>query len=81
VAKYYTIKRVVELFPLKWILLAFLSVYIYGIAHGLKGIERNTDGQGYILELEIAVKELVEVLNEEIGILEVAQHSQIRHHT
>jgi hypothetical protein len=47
----------------------------------LKGIERNTDGQGYILELEIAVKELVEVLNEEIGILEVAQHSQIRHHT
>ena len=51
------------------------------VAHGLKGIERNTDGQGYILELEIAVKELVEVLNEEIGILEVAQHSQIRHHT
>jgi hypothetical protein len=59
----------------------FLSVYIYGIAHGLKGIERNTDGQGYILELEIAIKELIEVLNEEIGILEVAQHSQIRHHT
>jgi hypothetical protein len=43
-------------------------------------IKRNSHRQEYLSETEIAANELVDIENNEIGIFEVRQEQQTRHH-
>ena len=57
------------------------AIDVYGVAHRLEDEERYADGQKYILKIqESRAKQAVGHLDEEVGVLEVTQHSEVYHH-
>ena len=57
------------------------AIDVYGVAHRLEYEERYADGQKYILKIqESRAKQAVGHLDEEVGVLEIAQHSEVDNH-
>ena len=57
------------------------AIDIYGVAHRLEYEERYADGQKDILKIqESRAKQAIGHLDEEVGVLEVTQHSEVDNH-
>ena len=54
-----------------------MTVYVYYVTERLEREERYTDGQEYVLELNMPATQHVHQIYEHVGVLEIGEHAEV----